>query len=171
MRFSGLALSLLVFTASNVSAVGAPAPQWIVVAAPAFRDAVQPLLDYRKAQGFQTTTVLTTDVLSAEEIRHSDGRKLRLCVNKLCRDHKGRSYVLLVGAVWADKPEEAERTVVPALNGGVGRMEGQPSDNGYGCLNDDHQPTVPVGRFPARTVTEATAMVQKTLAFERDRAR
>ncbi len=168
MRFSGFALSLLLFATSNVSAVDAPAPQWIVVTAPAFGDAVKPLLDYRRAEGFQTTTVLTTDVLSAEEIRHSDGRKLRLRVNKLCRDHEGRSYVLLVGAVWADKPEKAERTVVPPLDGGVGRMKGQPSDNGYGCLNDDHQATAPVGRFPAHTVAEAAAMVQKTLHFEHD---
>ena len=50
--------------------------------------------------------VLTTDILSAEEIRAGDGRKLRLHVNKLCRDHDGPSYVLLVGAVWADKPED-----------------------------------------------------------------
>ena len=89
MRFSGFALSLLLFTASNASATDAPAPQWIVVVAPDFRDAIKPLLDHRKAQGFQTTPVLTTDVLSAEEIRAGDGRKLRLHVNKLCRDHDG----------------------------------------------------------------------------------
>jgi hypothetical protein len=169
MRFSGFALSLLLLSASNVSATDAPVPQWVVVVAPEFRDAVKPLLDHRKAQGFQTISVLTTDILSADELHMGDGRKLRLHVNKLCRDHKGPSYVLLVGAVWADKPEEAERTVVPPLNGGVGRMRGQPSDNGYGCLSDDHQPSVPVGRFPARAEKEATGMVQKTLAFERDR--
>jgi len=168
MRFSGFALSLLLLAVSNASAADAPAPQWIVVMAPAFRNAVKPLLDHRKAQGFQTTPVLTTDVLSAEEIRAGDGRKLRLHVNKLCRDHDGPSYVLLVGAVWAGRPEEAERTVVPPLDGGVGRMKDQPSDNGYGCLNDDHQPSVPVGRFPARTKEEAQQMVRKTLAYEGD---
>jgi hypothetical protein len=161
-------LSLLLLSASNVLATDAPVPQWVVIVAPEFRDAVKPLLDHRKAQGFQTISVLTTDMLSADELHRGDGRKLRLHVNKLCRDHKGPSYVLLVGAVWADKPEEAERTVVPPLNGGVGRMKGQPSDNGYGCLSDDHQPSVPVGRFPARAEKEATGMVQKTLAFERD---
>jgi hypothetical protein len=168
MRFSRFALSLLLLAVSNASATESPASQWIVVVAPEFRDAIKPLLDHRKTQGFQTTSVLTTDVLSADELRTGDGRKLRLYVNKLCREYKGPSYVLLVGAVWADKPEEAERTVVPPLNRGVGRMKNQPSDNGYGCLNDDHQPSVPVGRFPARTEKEAKGMVQKTLAFERD---
>jgi Peptidase family C25 len=167
-QFSGFTLSLLLLAASVASAADAPMPQWVVVVAPEFRDAVQPLLKHRNEQGFQTTQVLTTDVLSAQEIRMGEGRKLRLHVNKLCRDHEGPSYVLLVGAVWADKPEIAERTVVPPLNGGVGRMKGQPSDNGYGCLNDDHQPSVPVGRFPARTKEEARQMVQKTLAYEGD---
>ena len=47
------------------------------------------------------TVVVTTDVLSADEIRAGDGRKLRERVNKLCRDYDGPSYVLLVGAVEA----------------------------------------------------------------------
>jgi hypothetical protein len=168
MRLRGFVLSLFLLFASIASAADAPAPQWIVVVAPEFRDAVKPLLEHRKGQGFQTTQVLTTDVLSAEEIRTGDGSKLRLHVNNLCRNHNGPSYVLLVGAVRADKPEVAERTVVPSLNGGVGRMKGQPSDNGYGCLNDDHQPSVPVGRFPARTKEEARQMARKTLAYEGD---
>ena len=133
-----------------------------------FRNAVQPLADHRKGEGFHVVQVLTTDVLSADEIRAGDGRKLRVRVNKFCRDYDGPSYVLLVGAVEPVRPEDAERTVVPALDGGVGRMKGQPSDNGYGCLDDGRQPTVPVGRFPARTEPEAIRMVRKTLAYEAD---
>ncbi len=167
-RYSGFALSLLLLSASIASAADSPTPLWVVVVAPEFRDAIKPLLEHRKGQGFQTTQVLTTDVLSAAEIRAGDGGKLRLHVNKLCRNHDGPSYVLLVGAVRAEKPDLAERIVVPPLNGGVGRMKGQPSDNGYGCLNDDHQPSVPVGRFPARTKEEARQMAQKTLAYEGD---
>ena len=70
-------------------------------------------------------------------------------MNKLCRDYKGPSYVLLVGAVEAGVQEDAARTVVPPLDGGVGRMKGQPSDNGYGCLDDGREPSV-AGRPPAR---------------------
>jgi len=89
-------------------------------------------------------------------------------VAALCRDFKGTSYVLLVGAVEAGQLREPEKLVVPALRGAVSRMKGQPSDNGYGCLDEDLMPTVAVGRFPARTVAEAEAMAAKTLAFERD---
>jgi Peptidase family C25 len=164
----GSVLSLLVFAASSAFAADTPAPQWIVVVAPAFRDSVKPLLDHRKEQGFQTTLVLTTDVLSAAEIRGGDGRKLRDHVHKLCRDNKGANYILLIGDMAASESEEAPGKVVPSLDGGVGRMKGQPSDNGYGCLDDEHIPTVPVGRFPARTAQEAARMVKKTLAYEGD---
>ncbi len=163
-----IAFVLLLLSLPPLVLADAPAPQWVVVAAPGFRNAVQPLADHRKGDGFHVVQVLTTDVLSADEIRAGDGRKLRVRVNKLCRDYDGPSYVLLVGAVEPVRPEDAERTVVPALDGGVGRMKGQPSDNGYGCLDDGHQPTVPVGRFPARTEPEAIRMVRKTLAYEAD---
>ena len=160
-------LSLLLLTAS-LFAADESSPQWIAVVAPAFKDAVKPLLDHRKSQGFHATLVQTTDVLSTEEIRDGDGRKLRTHLNQLCRDHKGANYLLIVGAVEAANSENAVRTVVPPLDGGVGRMKGQPSDNGYGCLDDGRMPAVPVGRFPARTDQEAIQMARKTLAYEGD---
>jgi hypothetical protein len=163
-----LFLLSLLWSSRAAPAADPPAPQWIVVVAPGFRDAVRPLADHRQDQGFRVVPLLTSDVLSADEIRAGDGRKLRVHVNKLCRDYAGPSYVLLVGAVRAARTEDAERTIVPPLDGGVGRMNGQPSDNGYGCPNDGRLPTVPVGRFPARTETEAAEMVSKTLAYEVD---
>src|SRR6185437_9721187 len=78
----------------------------------------------------------------------------------------GPSYVLLVGALAPERLEERENKVLPALAGTVGRMKGQPSDNGYGCLDEERLPAVPVGRFPARTVEEAQGMVAKTLEYE-----
>ncbi len=163
-----LSVLSVLWASSPAPAADPAAPQWVVVVAPAFRDAVRPLADHRRGEGFQVVQLLTTDVLSADEIRGGDGRKLRDRVNRLCRDHKGPSYVLLVGAVEPVRPEDAVRTVVPALDGGVGRMKGQPSDNGYGCPDDGRQPTVAVGRLPARTEPEAIRMVRKTLSYESD---
>jgi hypothetical protein len=159
---------LLLLLPSAVRADATPA-QWVVVTAPAFRDALEPLCEHRKAEGFRVVVVQTTDVLTAKEIRAGEAQKLRERVNKICREHKGTSYVLLVGAVEAGKLEDAEKKVLPPLAGTVGRMKGQPSDNGYGCLEDERLPTVAVGRFPARTEEEAKAMVRKTLDYERDR--
>jgi hypothetical protein len=148
--------------------VAAAEAQWIVVTAPAFRDAVGPLCEQRKDQGFRVVVVQTSDVLDAKQIRTGDAANLRGHVNKLCREFKGPSYVLLVGAVEAGKLAEPEKLVTPALRGTNSRMKGQPSDNGYGCPGEGLQPSVAVGRFPARTVKEAEQLVQKTLAYERD---
>jgi hypothetical protein len=145
-----------------------PPARWVVVTAPAFREAIEPLCRQRKADGLDVVVVQTTDVLTAKEVLAGDAGPLEAHIHKLCRDSKGTSYVLLVGATEAGKLEEAEKKVLPPLRGTVNRMKGQPSDNGYGCLGDDLLPTVAVGRFPVRTEAECKQLVQKTLAFERE---
>jgi len=83
------------------------------------------------------------------------------------RSRKPREPSARVGAVAAGKLAEPEKKVLPALSGDAGRMKGQPSDIGYGCLDDGRLPSVAVGRFPARTEEEARGLVAKTLAYER----
>jgi hypothetical protein len=161
------ALALLLAVAPSVRSADEPG-QWLVVTAPAFRKAVEPLCEHRKAQGLRVVVVVTTDVLSARGVRAGDADKLRDHIRKLCKDHKGPSYVLLVGAVEAGDLADPEKKVTPALPGTEGRMKGQPSDNSYGCLDDGLLPAVAVGRFPARTEDEAKAMVRKTLDYELD---
>jgi hypothetical protein len=146
-----------------------PPEQWIVVTAPAFRKAVEPLCEQRKAQGFRVVVVQTTDVLGADEIRKGEAAKLRDHLHKLCRDHRGPSSILLVGAIEGSRLEDAEKKVLPSCRGSVGRMKGQPSDNAYGCPAGGRLPSVPVGRFPARSEQEAKDMVAKTLRYENDR--
>ena len=151
---------------------GEPEEQWIAVTAPAFREALAPLAEHRKAQGMRVRVVETIDHLREEDILGGDAGKLKTHVHKLCRDFKGTSYVLLVGAVeagkGADRLKDPGTKVVPTFAGTVSRMKGEPSDNAYGCLGESLEPSVAVGRFPARSVAEAKAMVAKTLAYERD---
>jgi hypothetical protein len=155
---------------SPISALAeAPPAQWVVVTAPAFRKAVEPLCEHRKAQGLKVVVVQTTDVLDVKEVRIGQADKLRDHVTRLCRDYEGTSYVLLVGAVEAGKLPDADTKVLPPLTGTISRMKGQPTDNGYGCLDDSRLPSVAVGRLPARTEDEAKAMVQKTIALENDK--
>jgi hypothetical protein len=141
--------------------------QWIVVTAPAFRKAVEPLCEQRKSQRMHVVVVQTTDILSQDELRGGQASKLRDHITTLCRNFKGPSYVLLVGALDCEKLAEPENKVLPPLAGTIGRMKGQPSDNGYGCLDGERLPTAAVGRFPARTIDEARGMVAKTLEYER----
>ena len=148
-------------------AADAPSRQWVLVTAPAHRGALEPLCELRKEQGFRVSIVETTDVLTTEAIHLGEGGKLRTQVNKLCREFTGQSYVLLVGSVGGGLVDDV-RTVVPPLAGSAGRMTGQPTDCGYGCPGGDGLPTVPVGRFPARTADEAAVMARKTIDQERD---
>jgi hypothetical protein len=150
-------------------ASAAAAEQWIAVTAPAFRKAIEPLCEQRKAQGFRVVVVETNDVLGADEVRKGDAAKLRDHLHKLCRDHQGPSSILLVGAIEGSRLEDAEKKVLPSCRGSAGRMKGQPSDNAYGCPAGGRLPSVPVGRFPARSEQEARDMVAKTLRYENDR--
>jgi hypothetical protein len=161
---------LLLLSAAPLRAADRPAEQWVVVTAPAYRKAIEPLCEQRKAQGMRVEEVQTTDVLSEREARAGEAEKLRERVVKQCRDFKGTNYVLLVGAVEAGDLADAGRRVVPALAGTTGRMKGQPSDNGYGMPGDGLLPAVAVGRLPARSEDEARQMVRKTLAYEKDAA-
>jgi hypothetical protein len=155
-----------------VTRAAEPTEQWIVVTAPAFRAAVEPLARHRKAQGMRVHLMTTTDHLRDDEVLPGEATTLKAHVHKLCRDFKGTSYVLLVGAIDTGKGPELLKDpttkVVPTFVGRVSRMKGEPSDNAYGCLGESLEPTVAVGRFPARSVDEAKVMVEKTLAYERD---
>jgi hypothetical protein len=57
---------------------------------------------------------------------------------------------------------------LPALTGTTSRMKGEPTDVGYGCPDGKHLSPVAVGRLPARSESEARAMVQKILTLECD---
>jgi hypothetical protein len=161
-------LALFLLLPAAVRAADTPPAQWIVVTAPAFRDTMEPLCQQRKAQGMLVSVLQTSDLLSEKEVLAGEAAPLRERVNQLCRDAKGPSYVVLVGAVEAGKLDNPAKKVLPPLRGTAGRMKGQPSDNGYGCPGDDLVPSVAVGRLPARTVDECRAMVAKTVAYERD---
>jgi hypothetical protein len=150
-----MATFTILFLCNNFCLWVAAAPprteQWLAVVAPAYREAMKPLVAHRRAQGMK---VAVLDPAPPEVLRK------RLA--DACAAHPGRSSILLVGAVeslFADR-------VVAAHVGSVSRMDGQPSDAPYGCLGDTRLPRVAVGRFPARDEEECRAMVRKTLALE-----
>jgi hypothetical protein len=148
-------LAVVLLSIVPASLVGAEKPaRWIVVTAPAFRSAIEPLCRRRSSEGLDVVVVQAADMGAADNLRRH--------VADLCRRHDGKCYMLLVGEVGEDRG----KTVVPCLRGTVSRMQGQPTDNGYGCLGDGLLPTVAVGRLPARTESEARAMIAKLNAFE-----
>ncbi|MGO8931567.1 MAG: C25 family cysteine peptidase [Limisphaerales bacterium] len=143
--------------------------RWVIVAAPAFRIAVAPLIEQRRVEGFQVTVVETTNLLTRDQIWQGEGRPLQAYIERRFQRSNAPTFLLLAGAMRAPDASAAEQTVVPGLSGATGRMKGQPSDHGYSLPDSDGTPRVAVGRFPGRTVEEMQSMVRKTLALEQDR--
>lgn len=140
-------------------------PQWIVVTAPAFHDVVGALAEHRARQGHEVTHLRAEEVARGATEPTIAAARIALHVQRACRRAEGRCTVLLVGVpIAADGVDAA--AVLPGLPGTQRRMRMRPTDNGYGRLDGDFVPDVAVGRFPARTVAEAQAMVDKTIAFE-----
>ena len=134
--------------------------RWIVVAAPGLRDAVEPLIKLRKAEGMEVFVA-----------RSGEGQKgaetIREGIAALLKEWKGTSYVLLVGAAKAAPGEDETQMVVPPLVGTIGRMKGEPSDNGYGMpAEKDVMPTVAVGRLPAHSAKELREKVAAIIDAE-----
>jgi hypothetical protein len=142
----------------------------VVVAAPAFANALAPLVEQRRADGYKVTVLETTGVLTRAQIRDGNSAPLRERLQKIFSNDVGPRYLLLVGVgtnVLAPVPEEI---ALPPLVGATARMKGQPTDYGY-CLPDAQgRPTVAVGRFPARNPDELRGMIAKTLGLERARS-
>lgn len=143
--------------------------QWVVVAAPAFVEPLKPLIEHRRAAGMKVQVIKTTDALSPQAINQADGTALKAKLQEIFHGQQGPKYLLLAGVSAGSRDCKPEEVVVPGLPGVTARMAGQLTDFFYGLPDRDGTPTVAVGRFPARTVQEMRAMVQKTLDLERMR--
>jgi len=143
---------------------------WLVATAPAFRAPLAPLIEHRRAQGFNVRVVETTDALGPEEIWLSQGAPLQACIRRLLEPGKGPKYVLLAGVAGTPDAAAAQQVVVPAIPGRNGVMQQWPSDYGYGLPRQDADEgcAAAAGRFPARTVEELQGMVAKTLRMEQN---
>src|SRR4051794_7437301 len=113
MPRAGFTLLLLAWASFAPAAAPPQPPQWIAVVAPAFKAAIAPLAERRRAEGMKVVVLTTTDVLSAREIAAARADRLRDRLRQLCRQHPGPSHILLVGAVRA--AFQPEQTVVPPL--------------------------------------------------------
>jgi hypothetical protein len=167
-RFGGVLALFILASGGLANSADDSVGQWILVTPPGFRPALAPLIEHRQSEGFKVVMLETTEILSQRQLHQSDGTPLQARLNELFQHYNGRSCLLLVGVCSTAGRTNAEDSVAPSLRGAIGRMKGEASDSGYGLPGKDGMPTVAVGRFPARTVGELRAMVQKTLGFERD---
>src|SRR5512136_1254271 len=75
--------------------------RWILVTAPAFADALEPLKKHRQAEGFDVVQLKTTDLLSPDELQKHDGTKLLARLRTLWQPDPPNTYILLVGVAAA----------------------------------------------------------------------
>jgi len=138
-----------------LAAVLATAPchangHWIAVVAPGLEDAMQPLVEQRRTEGWEVTVIpAAADTAPAmKQIAALAARSQPCCV-------------VLAG--------DFTETGVPAGKGTKLRMTGEPTDLPWTqCANGA---LVQTGRLPARNADEARVMVQKILSWPRERER
>lgn len=145
---------------------------YIIVTHADFAAAVQPLADYRASQGLRVRVVDVQDVydefggglMSAEAIRDF----VAYAYNNWPKP--APSYLLLVGDGTYDfrHYQSTAPTFVPPYLAMVDPDAGETAtDNRFVAVTaNDILPDLNVGRLPANTAAEATAMVNKILAYE-----
>lgn len=142
---------------------------WLVVTVPALRDALAPLAARRSAQG------LTTDIVDVDQIyrRYSGGSPDPAAITAYLREAvaaRGTRYVLIAGADtydYADHLGIGSVSFVPTRYARTSDVIAYaPSDALLADLDGDERADLPIGRLPARSPAELSAVVAKLLAYE-----
>ena len=145
---------------------------------PDFRAALQPLVDFRNAQGLRT---LIMDVESLYN-RYSYGVVDPLAIRAFCSEgytngvsHPLR-YLLLAGSGALDfkhqrlSVNDYSACLIPPMIAGQRFLSGEGMtvalDGAFGDVNGDGVPEIAIGRLPTTKTQELGVVVQKTIAYE-----
>jgi len=123
---------------------------WIAVVAPGLREAFQPLVEQRKAEGWEVTVIQALpDPAPAMQQIAALAAKGQPCCVVLAGDFSG----------------EAGECTVPQGKGVHLRMNGRPTDLPWSACAEGLP--VEVGRLPARNADEARVMTRKILSWSK----
>lgn len=143
--------------------------QYLAIIPTGFAEEIAPLINARSAQGLGTRVVdleaiyqhYSAGVVDPEAIR----RFLREAYTQM-----GTRYVLLAGGDTYDYFNRLGLNSVSLIPTFYRKTHEvvyfAPADNVYADVDDDGLPEIAIGRLPARTEAELSAMVAKTLAFD-----
>lgn len=140
MNYKGMADSLI--TAAPVT--------FVIIAPPAYHDALQPFISWKKKKGFNVivgytgTSAVGTTTLSIKNY-------LQGLYNSPPTGYQKPSFVLFAGDVGQ----------IPAWS-----TNGHPSDMYYCDYTNDNMPEVFYGRFAAQTVAQLQVYISKALEYE-----
>lgn len=133
---------------------------------------LQPLLEWRAAQGLRTMAVPVEAIYDQFSAGRVDPEAIRSFLRYAAQQWTVKpQYVLLVGDASYDTlnytpPRQANRVptfLVQTVFGGE-----TASDVGFAQLDEDEKPDVAIGRVPAREAEQVRTFVEKTIAYERN---
>ncbi|MCU0722329.1 MAG: C25 family cysteine peptidase, partial [Planctomycetes bacterium] len=161
----------LLLAASALPCAGADGPEWIVLAPPDLADAAEALARHRRASGLDAAVKPAGELAAAEG--GLDPRTVKDFVRKAYAESRGRlATLLLLGDAPSPRDPAGLLRVPPKV------LEPRYSDKRWSCapelasdawyamLDDDAVPDLAVGRLPADTAEEASAMVRRIVAYE-----
>ena len=126
-------------------------PIWLVVTRPAFLEAIKPLADMRRKDGFETVISIQPVPEAIAALKHRP------------------AFLLLVGD--DEQGKQKQLWYVPSRRSKLYRWRAPQekefaSDTLWTDLDSDLIPDVPVGRIPVRTAEQLKLVVSKIVAFE-----
>lgn len=148
---------------------------YLIITHPDFHEAIQPLADYRTAQGETVITAKTVDVynefnhgvVSPQAIKDFIGYTLENWA-------KPPTYVLLVGDASNDPKNyrgNSQRDYLPTYLVNSPSFGHAPSEQWYSLVKgEDSLPDVIMGRLPVQTTVEVATYINKVKAYEANRS-
>ncbi len=147
---------------------------YIIITHPDFWNAIQPLAVYRALQGNRVQTINVQHIYDTFSYGRVSAEAIRDFLSYAYHNWEGAApfYVLLVGDGTYDPKRylaSSSPSFIPPYLEMVDPVMGETAaDNRYvAVFGTDIIPDMNLGRFPAQTSEDVTAMVNKTIAYER----
>ena len=148
------------------------AAQYLAIGPSDLLEPLQPLLEWRAAQGLQTMAVPVGAIYDQFSAGRVDPEAIRSFLRYAAQQWTVKpQYVLLAGGASYDTlnytaPRQANGVptyLVQTVFGGE-----TASDVGFAQLDEDEKPDVAIGRAPARDAEQVRVFVEKTIAYEKN---
>jgi uncharacterized repeat protein (TIGR01451 family) len=141
---------------------------YLVIVPSELRAAVQPLADYRKAQGMRTLVVKLDEIFNEFNFGISSPEAIKQFLTYAYKNWtRPPKYVVLAGVgTWdyRDNKGKGGNLIPPAVVPTVYGLS--TSDNYFADVNGDHVPEMAIGRLPVLTPEELQTLIAKIKKFE-----